>query len=69
MKEIQEKKSGKDDAKAAKEEKKRLADEFALKKKSTPGKDWFRVFETDTYSKFNDDGMPTHDKAGKEINP
>ena len=68
MKEIQEKKSGKDDAKAAKEEKKRLADEFALKKKSTPGKDWFRTMETEKYSKFDEEsGLPTHDAKGKAL--
>ena len=49
--------------KAAKEEEKRLRKELDLKKKSTSGKDWFRTFETETYSKFDEEtGLPTHMK-------
>ena len=51
-----------------KEEEKRLRKELEIKKKSTSGKDWFRVMETDQYSKFDDvTGLPTHDAKGKEL--
>ena len=47
--------------KAAKEEEKRLKKELDLKKKSTPGKDWFRTFESHKYSRFDEEtGLPTH---------
>lgn len=53
---------------AAKEEEKRLRKELDLKKKSTPGKEWFRTFETAKYSKFDDEtGLPTHDDKGKAL--
>jgi len=43
--------------------------ELALKKKSTSGKDWFRVMESEKYSKFDEEtGLPTHDAKGKAIN-
>jgi hypothetical protein len=38
-------------------------------KKSTPGKDYFKVFEPASYTKYDEDtGVPTMDKDGKEIN-
>ena len=57
-------------AKEAAEREKRERKELDAKKKSTSGKDWFRLFETDVYSKFDETtGLPTHtikkDKAGK----
>jgi len=55
-------------AAAAKEEEKRLRKELETKKKSTPGKDWFRTFETAKYSKFDEEtGLPTHDDKGKAL--
>jgi cysteinyl-tRNA synthetase len=54
--------------KAKKEAEKQAKKEQELKKKSTSGKDWFRVMESDAYSKFNDEtGLPTHDINGKEL--
>ena len=54
--------------KAAKEQAKRERAELDLKKKSTPGKDWFRTMEADKYSKFNEEsGLPTHDAKGKAL--
>jgi cysteinyl-tRNA synthetase len=54
--------------KEAKEIAKRERAELDLKKKSTPGKDWFRVMEADKYSKFNEEtGLPTHDAKGKAL--
>jgi len=41
-----------------------------LKKKSTSGKDYFKVFESEKYTKFDEEtGLPTHtkDKKGTEI--
>ena len=37
------------------------------KKKSTPGKDWFRTFEAAKFSKFDENGLPTHNAKGKEL--
>jgi len=54
--------------KAAKEQAKRERAELELKKKSTPGKDWFRTMETEKYSKFDEEsGLPTHDAKGKAL--
>lgn len=40
------------------------------KKKSTPPNEWFTTFFSDKYSKFDDQGLPTHtkivNKEGKE---
>ena len=55
--------------KAKKEAEKAAKKELDLKKKSTSGKDWFKVMESEKYSKFDEaTGLPTHDKAGKELN-
>lgn len=54
--------------KERKEEEKRLRKELELKKKSTPGKEWFKVMEAEKYSKYDDEtGLPTHDATGKEL--
>ena len=55
----------------AKEEEKRLKAELELKKKSTPASEWFKVFpqhKDGEYTKFDDDGLPTHslNKKGEE---
>jgi hypothetical protein len=34
----------------------------------TPGSEYFKVFEADKYSAFDEQGLPTHDKNGKELN-
>lgn len=58
------------DKKAAKEKKekekeaKRLLEE---KKKSTPPSEWYKTFETDKFSQFDESGIPTHDVDGKEL--
>ena len=55
----------------AAEEAKRAKQELELKKKSTPGSEWFKVFpegKEGTYTKFDDKGLPTHilNKKGEE---
>ena len=55
-------------AKAKVEEEKRARKELDLKKKSTPGKDWFKTFQTDKYSQFDAaTGLPTHNAKGKAL--
>lgn len=54
--------------KLKKEEEKRVRKEQELKKKSTSGKEWFRVMESDKYSKFDPEtGLPTHDTKDKAL--
>jgi len=54
--------------KAKKEAEKKARAELALKKKSTSGKDWFKTFESDKYSKFDEEtGLPTHDLKDKAL--
>lgn len=53
--------------KLKKEEEKRQRAELDLKKKSTSPKDWFKVMQGDKYSKYDDEGLPTHDEKGKEL--
>lgn len=53
--------------KSRKEEEKKQKAALDLKKKSTPGKEWFITFESEKYTKFDDQGLPTHDINGKEI--
>lgn len=55
----------KEEAKRKKEEDKRKREEVALRKKSTPGKDFFRVLEPGDFTVFDDDGVPTHKKGKK----
>lgn len=55
----------------AAEEAKRVKKELELKKKSTPGSEWFKVFpqhKDGEYTKFDDNGLPTHtlNKKGEE---
>lgn len=38
-----------------------------LKKKSTPATEWFKVFKSDEYSKFDEQGLPTHNNKDKEL--
>jgi cysteinyl-tRNA synthetase len=54
-------------AKLKKEQEKLAASQLALKKKSTPASEWFKVFESAKYSKYDDQGIPTHTNKGKEI--
>ena len=45
-----------------------LSKELDAKKKSTSGKDWFKTFEAEAYSAFDEEtGLPTHDAKGKEL--
>ena len=54
--------------KANKEAEKQARKDLDLKKKSTSGKDWFRVFESDKYSKFDEEtGLPTFDSKDKKL--
>ena len=54
-------------------EKKRIEAELKEKKKRTPASEFFKTFMADEYSKFDDEGIPTHawvkagdkDKKGK----
>jgi len=50
-----------------KEADKKARDELELKKKSTSGAEWFKVFKTEEYSQFDETGLPTHNKQGKEL--
>jgi hypothetical protein len=63
IKEIEAKKQ----AKLQKEAEKVARAELELKKKSTSGADWFKVFESATYSKYDEAGLPTHDIKDKEL--
>ena len=54
--------------KTKKEEEKKARKDLELKKKSTSGTDWFSVFESDKYSKFDPEtGLPTHDNKDKAL--
>jgi len=58
------------DKKAEKERKlkeKEKAKLLAEKKKSTPPKDWYITFESHKYSKFNTEGIPTHNTDGTPL--
>ncbi|CDW84464.1 cysteinyl-trna synthetase [Stylonychia lemnae] len=46
--------------KEKKEEEKKQRKELELRKKSTPGSEWFKVFFADKYSQFDAEGLPTH---------
>mmetsp|Transcript_90337 Transcript_90337/g.124723 ORF Transcript_90337/g.124723 Transcript_90337/m.124723 type:complete len:113 (+) Transcript_90337:25-363(+) len=53
------------------QEAKRIKAELELKKKSTPGSEWFKVFPQNKegeYTKFDGEGLPTHNmnKKGEE---
>ena len=69
LKEMQAKREAKEAEKAKKEQAKKEREALQLKQNSTPGKDYFRVFESDKYSKFDEEtGVPTHDQDGQEVN-
>jgi cysteinyl-tRNA synthetase len=54
--------------KAKKEADKQAKKNLDLKKKSTSGKDFFRVLEAAGYTKFDEEtGLPTHDKNDKAL--
>lgn len=58
------------DKKAAKDKKEKEKEEARLleeKKKSCPPNEWYSTFETDKFSKFDENGVPTHDNEGKEL--
>lgn len=63
LKSIADKKAEKERAKREKEERKALEE----KKKSTPPNEYYPTFEADNYSKFDENGVPTHDKSGKAL--
>lgn len=54
-------------AKLKKEQEKQERAALELKKKSTPPTEWFKVFRADEFSAFDEQGLPTHNKAGKEL--
>ena len=54
-------------AKLAKEAEKIARQELELKKKSTPGSEWFKTFRADEFSKFDENGLPTHNNKDKEL--
>jgi cysteinyl-tRNA synthetase len=55
------------DAKAAKEAEKIARAQLELKKKSTPPGEWFKVMNVAEYSKFDENGLPTHNNKDKEL--
>ena len=60
------------DEKKKKEEEKRLKKLEEDKKKSTPPSEYFKVYMSDKYTRFNEDGFPTHIPAtdkDKKKNP
>ena len=54
-------------AKLAKDAEKQARADLELKKKSTPPTEWFKVFKSDEYSKFDEQGLPTHNNKDKEL--
>jgi len=56
-------------AKERAEAEKRARKELEVKKLSTPATEWFKVFKSDEYSQFDEQGIPTHqwvkEKKGK----
>lgn len=42
------------------EEEKKQKKDLELKQKSTPPEEWFKVFESEKYTKFDEKGLPTH---------
>lgn len=54
-------------AKLKKEQEKEEKAKLELLKKSTPATEWFKVFKADEYSKFDDQGLPTHNNKDKEL--
>jgi len=57
----------KNQVKLAKEAEKQSRAELELKKKSTSGSEWFKVFKANEYSKFDEFGLPTHNDKEKEL--
>jgi cysteinyl-tRNA synthetase len=56
----------KEKEKKEEEKLKRKLDE--IRKKSTPPNDWFKTFRNAEFSQYDEQGLPTHDNKGKEIN-
>lgn len=63
LKSIEDKKLAKEKALKEKEEKKALED----KKNNTHPKDYFSTFETQLYSQFDENGVPTHNAKGEAL--
>lgn len=62
-------KAKKDAEKAKKEAEKKAKAELDLKKKSTSGKEWFKTFEAEKYSEFDEEtGLPSKKADGKPLN-
>lgn len=49
-------------AKLKKEQEKQEKAKLELLKKSTPATEWFKLFKADEFSKFDEMGLPTHNK-------
>lgn len=64
LEEIQKKK----DEKLRIEEEKKKKKEAETKKKSTHPSAYFKEYFGDKYSKFDDNGLPSHDLKGEELN-
>eukprot|EP00826_Nyctotherus_ovalis_P061525 TRINITY_DN8765_c0_g1_i10.p1 TRINITY_DN8765_c0_g1~~TRINITY_DN8765_c0_g1_i10.p1 ORF type:complete len:326 (+),score=137.32 TRINITY_DN8765_c0_g1_i10:148-1125(+) len=58
--------AGKEEEKKRKDEEKKRKAEEELKKKMTPANEYFKQM-ADKYSKFDEQGIPTHNKEGKEL--
>jgi len=54
-------------AKLKKEQEKQAKAALEFKKKSTPASEWFKEFKAEEYSQFDVEGLPTHNKQGKEL--
>ena len=50
-------------AKIKKEQEKIAAQQLALKKKSTPATEWFKVFEGAKYSKYDEQGIDPYQQG------
>jgi cysteinyl-tRNA synthetase len=54
--------------KEKKEEEKQKRKQEEIRKKSTPPQEWFKAFRAAEFSQYDENGLPTHDAKGKEIN-
>ena len=45
----------------------RLEPSLNSRRSQPPGSEWFKVFKADEYTKFDDQGLPTHNNKDKEL--
>lgn len=63
LKSIADKKAAKEQKLKEKEERKALEE----LKKNTPPEQWYKTFESDKYSQFDEEGVPTHNQKGEAL--